>query len=100
MTNIQLLLLATNNIQQNINLSHSQESYVYQYYYSNVVDKYSCIKDFLTDFIKQTSLALENDPELNQQRLKIYAEVENYLNRAEIRFLERQRILHNTHAKK
>ncbi|HBO23801.1 MULTISPECIES: hypothetical protein [unclassified Providencia] len=96
MTNIQLLLLATNNIKQNINLSHSQESYVYQYYHANIASKYSSVKSFLENFIQQTAHTLESNPELSQQRLKIYNEIENYLNAAEARFLKRQSLLQNT----
>ncbi len=93
MTHIQLLLLATNNIKNNTTLSHTQESYVYQYYHSNIANKYSCISDFLDVFIKQTTSALESDPSLNQQRQRIYAEIESYIATAETRFIQRQQAL-------
>lgn len=90
MTNIQLLLLATNNINNNIMLSHSQESYVYQYYHTNVANKYASLSEFLAMFIQQTEPTLECDPNLNQQSGRIYAEIESYLKIAEAHFLQRQ----------
>ncbi|WP_315943044.1 hypothetical protein, partial [Providencia rettgeri] len=93
MTQIQLLLLATNNIKNNTDLSHSQESYVYQYYYANVANQFGCIKSYIAEFIKQTSSALDNDPQLLEQRQQIYSTVERYLEIAEKRYIQRQKLL-------
>lgn len=90
MTNTQLLLLATNNINNNITLSHSQSSYVYQYYHTNIANKYTSLNEFLPVFIQQTAPTLEGDPSLNQQSARIYAEIECYLKIAETHFLQRQ----------
>lgn len=93
MTNIQLLLLATNNIKNNSELSHSEESYVYQFYYSQVVNHFDNISDYIIDFIQQTSATLEASPQLAEQSSIIYSTVERYLTAARKRYIERQKQL-------
>ncbi|MEX9818377.1 hypothetical protein AB7X09_20775, partial [Providencia rettgeri] len=95
MTNTQLLLLATNNIRNNVDLSHSQESYVYQFYYANVVGHFDSIQNFLTVFKQQTSAILDASQQLAEQRQQIYSTVEYYLEIAEKRYIERKKILGN-----
>ncbi|MBS0914802.1 hypothetical protein [Providencia rettgeri] len=91
MTNIQLLLLATNNIKNNTELSHSQESYVYQFYYANVAGHFDSIQDFLTVFKQQTDASQQ----LAEQSQQIYSTVESYLEVAEKRYIERKKLLAN-----
>ncbi|MBF0690462.1 hypothetical protein IR150_02910 [Providencia alcalifaciens] len=93
MTNTQLLLLATNNVKNNTELSHSQASYVYQYYYANVANKFLSVKDFMKEFIKLTKPALESEQDLQILSLRIYSEIENYLGAAQTRFIQRQKLL-------
>ncbi|BBV04903.1 hypothetical protein AB6F64_12465 [Providencia hangzhouensis] len=95
MTNTQLLLLATNNIRNNVDLSHTQESYVYQFYYANVVGHFDSIQNFLTVFKQQTSAILDASQQLAEQRQQIYSTVEYYLEIAEKRYIERKKILGN-----
>ncbi|EMT6577866.1 TPA: hypothetical protein KEY68_002817 [Providencia rettgeri] len=95
MTNIQLLLLATNNIKNNTELSHSQESYVYQFYYANVAGHFDSIQDFLTVFKQQTSATLDASQQLAEQSQQIYSTVESYLEVAEKRYVERKKLLTN-----
>ncbi|HGN1705228.1 TPA: hypothetical protein ACKRTE_001059 [Providencia rettgeri] len=92
MTNIQLLLLATNNIKNGVDISHSQESYVYQYYYAHVANQFDSIHHYLIEFIQQTSSTLDNDPILAEQHQHIYATIERYLTIAEQRYIERQKL--------
>lgn len=93
MTNTQLLLLATNNIKNNTELSHSQESYVYQYYYENVANKFSTIKEFMYEFIILTKPALENEADFHALSSRIYAAIEEYLGVAQVRYIQRQKLL-------
>ncbi|EPG3566174.1 hypothetical protein ON011_001037 [Providencia rettgeri] len=95
MTNIQLLLLATNNIKNNTELSHSQESYVYQFYYTNIVGHFDSIQSFLTVFKQQMSATLDTSQQLTEQHQKIYSTVEYYLGITEKRYIERKKILAN-----
>ncbi|HHE6468046.1 TPA: hypothetical protein ACPFI9_004397 [Providencia rettgeri] len=95
MTNIQLLLLATNNIKNNTELSHSQESYVYQFYYANVVGHFDSIQNFLTEFKQQTSATLDTSQQLAGQHQQIYSTIEYYLGIAEKRYIERKKMLAN-----
>ncbi|WP_272665128.1 hypothetical protein [Providencia sp. PROV174] len=95
MTNIQLLLLATNNIKNNTELSHSQESYVYQFYYANVAGHFDSIQDLLTVFKQQTSATLDASQQLAEQSQQIYSTVESYLEVAEKRYVERKKLLTN-----
>ncbi|MTB67926.1 hypothetical protein GKR48_14050 [Providencia sp. wls1943] len=93
MTNTQLLLLATNNIKDNTELSHSQESYVYQFYYENVADKFSTIKEFMHEFITLTKPALESEADFHALSSRIYAAIEEYLGIAQVRYIQRQKLL-------
>lgn len=93
MTNIQLLLLATNNIKNNTELSHSQESYVYQYYYTNLAEKHPSVEIFMKEFIKLTSSALHSDPEVKMLSSQIYSAIESYLEIAQARYIQRQKLL-------
>ncbi|WP_272534291.1 MULTISPECIES: hypothetical protein [Providencia] len=93
MTNTQLLLLATNNIKNNTELSHSQESYVYQYYYENVANKFSTIKEFMYEFIILTKPALENEADFHALSSRIYDAIEEYLGIAQVRYIQRQKLL-------
>ncbi|HEQ1856587.1 TPA: hypothetical protein VEO38_000075 [Providencia alcalifaciens] len=93
MTNTQLLLLATNNIKNNTELSHSQESYVYQYYYENVANKFSTIEEFMHKFIELTKSALESEVDFHALSSRIYAAIEEYLEIAQVRYIQRQALL-------
>ncbi|UBX48300.1 hypothetical protein LDO51_14215 [Providencia alcalifaciens] len=93
MTNTQLLLLATNNIKNNTELSHSQESYVYQFYYENVANKFSTIKEFMHEFIASTKPALESEADFHALSSRIYAAIEEYLGIAQVRYIQRQKLL-------
>ncbi|MEQ5126562.1 hypothetical protein QS795_006735 [Providencia zhijiangensis] len=93
MTNTQLLLLATNNIKNNTELSHSQESYVYQFYYENVANKFSTIKEFMHEFIALTKAALESEADFHALSSRIYAAIEEYLGIAQVRYIQRQKLL-------
>ncbi|GAB1440853.1 hypothetical protein MASR2M36_36380 [Providencia sp.] len=92
MTNIQLLLLATNNIKNGVDISHSQESYVYQYYYTHIANQFNSIQDYLIEFVRQTSSLLDNEPTLAEQHYHIYSTIERYLTAAEQRYIERQKL--------
>ncbi|MGG4607349.1 hypothetical protein [Providencia sp. Me31A] len=92
MTNIQLLLLATNNIKNGVDISHSQESYVYQYYYTNVANQFDSVHDYLIELIQQTSSTLDHDPILAEQHQHIYSTIEQYLTAAEQRYIARQKL--------
>ncbi|WP_369311525.1 hypothetical protein [Providencia rettgeri] len=100
MTNIQLLLLATNNLINNTELSHSQESYVYQYYYTHVANQFTSITDFMADFIHKTAGALNNDSLASISHDQIYLTVEQYLVVAEKRYIERQKLLQQHRGKR
>ncbi|WP_272680828.1 hypothetical protein [Providencia sp. PROV129] len=100
MTNIQLLLLATNNLTNNTELSHSQESYVYQYYYTHMANQFKSIADFMSDFVYKTTDAISDNSLVSIPREKIYQTIEEYLLIVEKRYIERQRLLKNSIEKK
>lgn len=95
MTNIQLFLLANNNFSESTPLSHTQASYVYQFYHTNIARRHLSIGDFLTEFTQQLDSALKNSPEMYEQRGEIYRLIEDYLRQAEERFIQRQELLNN-----
>ncbi|EKT62458.1 hypothetical protein [Providencia burhodogranariea] len=93
MTNIQLLLLTINNFSQSDSISHSQISYIYQFYHLNIAPRNLKVSDFLKEFIKQVEPVLKNNIGLYIQRAGIYNLIEHYLQQAEDHFINRQAIL-------
>lgn len=93
MTNTQLLLLAINNITNNTELSHSQESYVYQYYHTHIASQYPNLNEFMAVFMQSTSDTINNDDLVTIPCEQIYMTIERYLNIAEKRYVERQKLL-------
>ncbi|WP_273837901.1 MULTISPECIES: hypothetical protein [Providencia] len=100
MTNIQLLLLATNNLTHNAELSHSQESYVYQYYHTHVANQFANIADFMSDFMHKMAEAINDDNLVAVSREQIYLAIEQYLIIAKKRYIERQKLLQKIAEKK
>lgn len=93
MTNIQLLLLATNNFNESIALSHTQESHVYQFYHTQIALQHLNVDSFLSKYIIQIDPVLKNSHELYVQRDQIYQLIKSYLEQAEARFIDRKKIL-------
>ncbi|MEX6313643.1 hypothetical protein AB6G19_07760 [Providencia manganoxydans] len=91
MTNIQLLLLATNNFKEDIALSHTQGSYIYQFYYAQIALQHLSIDSFLSNYKVQIDPILKNNHELYAQREQIYQLIKSYLEQAETRFIERKK---------
>ncbi|MEX6396082.1 hypothetical protein AB6E88_02780 [Providencia hangzhouensis] len=95
MTNTQLLLLATNNIRNNVNIRPLSGILCIPFYYANVIGRFDSIQNFLTVFKQQTSAILDTSQQLAEQRQQIYSTVEYYLEIAEKRYIERKKILGN-----
>lgn len=93
MTNIQLLLLSTNNFNHGIVLSHTQRSYVYQFYYAQIALKHLSVDDFMSKYVMQIDPVLKNNHELYAQRDQIYQLIKSYLEQAETRFIDRKKVL-------
>lgn len=92
MTNNQLLLLAANNLSNKMELSHSQASYIYQFYYTHVANQYANIPDFMAGFMSQMTDSMScNFISVPQEQ--IYLTIAQYLAIAEERYIERQRLL-------
>lgn len=90
MTNIQLLLLATNNFNASAPLSHTHASYVYQFYYAQIAHKQLKLNDFMKGFIEQVEPILKNNSDLYNRRDEIYQLIQSYLQQAETRFIQRK----------
>lgn len=93
MTNIQLLLLAINNFSESTPNTHIQTSYVYQFYHIHIANRHLKASDFLNQFIKEVDPILKNNIDLYIQRDEIYKLIDNYLQHAEERFINRQIML-------
>ncbi|WP_272689976.1 hypothetical protein [Providencia sp. PROV152] len=87
MTNTQLLLLAINNINANIDLSDTQASYVYQFYHTQIAHKNLSIDDFLKQFIEKVEPTLASNSNLCHKSEQIYQLILSYLQQAEARFI-------------
>lgn len=91
MTNIQLLLLATNNFNHSIALSHTQGSYVYQFYYAQIALQHLSVDEFMSKYVIHIDPVLKNNHELYTQREQIYQLIKSYLEQAEARFNDRKK---------
>ncbi|MCW2255172.1 hypothetical protein M2263_001263 [Providencia alcalifaciens] len=93
MTNIQLLLLAINNINESVPITHAQTSYVYQFYHLHIANRHLRASDFLNEFIEQVDPILKHNIDLCIKRDEIYNLIDSYLQQAEERFINREIML-------